>query len=84
MQDLTSIKSLSTADLFKVKGSAPIQESTTDFAQELKNALGNVNEIQVQGEKAMSDIATGSVKDHFLTTIRTTFIGTGGLSIGDV
>jgi len=63
MQDLTSIKSLSTADLFKVKGTSPTQESTTDFAQELKNALGNVNEMQVQGEKAMSDIATGSVKD---------------------
>ncbi|MDP3266035.1 MAG: flagellar hook-basal body complex protein FliE [Sulfuricurvum sp.] len=63
MQDLTSIKSLSTADLFKVKGISPTQESTTDFAQELKNALGNVNEMQVQGEKAMSDIATGSVKD---------------------
>lgn len=63
MQDLTSIKSLSTADLFKSKGTAPAQESTTDFAQELKNALGNVNEMQVQSEKAMSDIATGSVKD---------------------
>lgn len=63
MQDLPSIKSLSTADLFKAKGTTPTQESSTDFAQELKNALGNVNEMQVQGEKAMSDIATGSVKD---------------------
>jgi len=63
MQDLTSIKSLSTADLFKAKGATSTQESTTDFAQELKNALGNVNDMQVQGEKAMSDIATGSVKD---------------------
>lgn len=63
MQDLNSVKSLSTADLFKAKGTSPVQESATDFAQELKNALGNVNEMQVQGEKAMSDIATGSVKD---------------------
>lgn len=63
MQDLPSIKSLSTADLFKAKGTAPAQGSSTDFAQELKNALGNVNEMQVEGEKAMSDIATGSVKD---------------------
>lgn len=63
MQDLASIKSLSTADLFKAKGTAPTQGSSTDFAQELKNALGNVNEMQVEGEKAMSDIATGSVKD---------------------
>ena len=63
MQDLASIKSLSTADLFKAKGTSPVQGSSTDFAQELKNALGNVNDMQVQGEKAMSDIATGSVKD---------------------
>lgn len=63
MQDLSSIKSLSTADLFKAKGTGATQGSSTDFAQELKNALGNVNEMQVEGERAMSDIATGSVKD---------------------
>ncbi|HEX5623203.1 MAG TPA: flagellar hook-basal body complex protein FliE [Sulfuricurvum sp.] len=63
MSDISSIKSLSTADLFKAKGVSSVENSSTDFAQELKNALGNVNEMQVEGERAMSDIATGSVKD---------------------
>lgn len=63
MSDISSIKSLSTADLFKAKGVGSVENSSTDFAQELKNALGNVNEMQVEGERAMSDIATGSVKD---------------------
>jgi flagellar hook-basal body complex protein FliE len=63
MADIQSIKSLSTADLLSSKSSAPVENGGTDFAQELKNAIGNVNQMQVEGEKAMSDIATGSVKD---------------------
>lgn len=63
MADISSIQSLSTADLLKAKTTGSTESSNTDFAQELKNALGNVNQMQVEGEKAMSDIATGSVKD---------------------
>lgn len=63
MSTIQSIKSLSTADLLANKSSSPAEGSSTDFAQELKNALGNVNQMQVDGERAMSDIATGSVKD---------------------
>lgn len=63
MADIQSIKALSTADLLLSKSSGNVENGTTDFAQELKNALGNVNQMQVEGEKAMSDIATGSVKD---------------------
>jgi flagellar hook-basal body complex protein FliE len=63
MANIQSIKSLSTADLLANKSTNPAEGSSTDFAQELKNALGNVNQMQVDGEKAMSDIATGSVKD---------------------
>ncbi|MFZ2889017.1 flagellar hook-basal body complex protein FliE [Sulfuricurvum sp.] len=63
MADIQSIKALSTADLLLSKSSGSVENGTTDFAQELKNALGNVNQMQVEGEKAMSDIATGSVKD---------------------
>lgn len=63
MTDIQSIKSLSTADLLKSKSGAGALEGSTDFAQELKNALGDVNTMQVEGERAMSDIATGSVKD---------------------
>jgi flagellar hook-basal body complex protein FliE len=63
MANIQSIKSLSTADLLANKSNHSVEGSTTDFAQELKNALGNVNQMQVDSEKAMSDIATGSVKD---------------------
>lgn len=63
MANIQSIKSLSTADLLANKSGSVAENSSTDFAQELKNALGNVNQMQVDGEKAMSDIATGSVKD---------------------
>lgn len=63
MANIQSIKSLSTADLLANKSANSVENSSTDFAQELKNALGNVNQMQVDGEKAMSDISTGSVKD---------------------
>jgi len=63
MADIQSIKSLSTSDLLKSKVSGGVENSSTDFAQELKNAINNVNEMQVESEKAMSDIATGQVKD---------------------
>ena len=63
MNNIHSLKSLSTADLLANKSANGVEGSGTDFAQELKNALGNVNQMQVDGEKAMSDIATGSVKD---------------------
>jgi flagellar hook-basal body complex protein FliE len=63
MANIQSIKSLSTADLLANKSNNLVEGGSTDFAQELKNALGNVNQMQVDGERAMSDIATGSVKD---------------------
>ncbi|HEX5329061.1 flagellar hook-basal body complex protein FliE [Sulfuricurvum sp.] len=63
MANVHSIKALSTADLLANKSTNASEASSTDFAQELKNALGNVNQMQVDGERAMSDIATGSVKD---------------------
>lgn len=63
MANVHSIQALSTADLLTNKSGNTTGVSSTDFAQELKNALGNVNQMQVDGEKAMSDIATGSVKD---------------------
>jgi len=63
MVDIQAIKAFSTADLFKAKGTSNVGSSGVDFAQELKNALGDVNKMQVEGDQAMSDIATGSVKD---------------------
>ena len=63
MTNIHSLKSLSTADLLTNKSGNAVEAGGTDFAQELKIALGNVNQMQVDSEKAMSDIATGSVKD---------------------
>jgi len=63
MIDVQTIQSLSTSDLLKSKSTGSSESSKTDFAQELRNALGDVNEMQVESERAMSDIATGSVKD---------------------
>ena len=63
MADIQAIQSLSTSDLLKSKSIGNSENSKTDFAQELRTALGNVNDMQVDSERAMSDIATGSVKD---------------------
>nr|WP_286338032.1 flagellar hook-basal body complex protein FliE [Hydrogenimonas cancrithermarum] len=35
----------------------------SDFGDVLKESLEEVNDLQKEGEKAMSDIATGQVKD---------------------
>jgi len=63
--EITNIGSLSTADLLKQKsGTAAVGGSgNSNFADQLKNAINDVNEQQVQSEKAMADIATGQVKD---------------------
>lgn len=63
MADIQALQSVSTSDLLKSKSTGNAQSSKTDFAQELRTALGNVNDMQVDSERAMSDIATGSVKD---------------------
>lgn len=64
MADINNVNALSTADLLQQKSeSAKPQPSGGDFAQQLKSAIEEVNGEQVKGEKAMSDIATGQVKD---------------------
>lgn len=63
MNEIDKIGSLSTADLLNKKSAKGPQTNSTDFAQQLKSAIGDVNENQVKSEKAMSDIATGQVKD---------------------
>jgi len=62
MNNLNKVSGLSTADfLGKAKGAS----STTGegFANALKQSLEDVNKMQEAGEKAMSDLATGQVKD---------------------
>ena len=62
MNDLNKVSGLSTADLLgKANGNA--QSTGEGFADALKKSLNDVNEMQEAGEKAMSDLATGQVKD---------------------
>ena len=63
MSDLTKIGGISTqstAQLLKQKNTPTSGEG---FAQHLKSALNEVNELQEKSEDAIADMATGQVKD---------------------
>ena len=62
MNDFNKVSGLSTADLLG-KANAKSQPVGEGFADALKKSLNEVNEMQQAGEKAMSDLATGQVKD---------------------
>lgn len=65
MNDLTNISgisSTSTADLLKNKNNLS-KTGGEAFAEQLKSALNEVNEIQEESEIAVADMATGQVKD---------------------
>ncbi len=40
-----------------------LSQSGSDFSKVLQNSLSEVNNLQVDSQKAMSDMATGEVKD---------------------
>ena len=62
MNNIGGIAGISASDLLKEK--AKIQSGGGEaFAQQLKSALSEVNELQVDKEVAMADMATGQVKD---------------------
>ena len=61
---INNVNALLSPDILKDKTSTNQTPSTGDaFAQSLKSAMNDVNDMQVTSEKAMSDIATGQVKD---------------------
>jgi len=62
MKNISSIAGASTADLLKQKGAVE-KSGGESFAQELKSALNEVNDIQKESENAIADLATGQVKD---------------------
>ncbi len=43
--------------------SKDVQKNNSDFSSVLDKTLGEVNSLQQKSDKAMSDLATGSVKD---------------------
>ncbi|MFA6195798.1 MAG: flagellar hook-basal body complex protein FliE [Sulfurimonas sp.] len=62
MNNISGISGTSATELLKQKDKL---EGLGDdsFAQHLKSALGEENEVQTTSEKAIGDIATGQVKD---------------------
>lgn len=50
-------------DLSQASNQAQNRKDSNGFAEVLKDAIDETNEIQKDGEKALSDIATGQVKD---------------------
>jgi len=59
---IDGISGTSTADLLKQKSKIEATGGEA-FAQQLKSAIGEVNELQVSGENTLADLATGQVKD---------------------
>ncbi len=65
MSNLTNINSLtgtSTADLLNSKNKIAPTGSEA-FANQLKSAMNEVNDLQENSESAIADLATGQVKD---------------------
>ena len=59
---IDGISGTSTADLLKQKSKIEATGGEA-FAQQLKSAISEVNELQVGGENTLADLATGQVKD---------------------
>ena len=59
---IDGLSSTSTADLLNNKAKAKPTGGEA-FAQHLKSAINEVNDLQVGSEKAVADLATGQVKD---------------------
>ena len=62
MSNINGISSTSTADLLKQKSKIE-KGADSAFANQLKSAINEVNDVQVTSEKAVADLATGQVKD---------------------
>jgi len=60
---INGISTTSTADLLNQKSKVTSSGDNNSFANHLKSALNEVNELQVGSENAIADIATGQVKD---------------------
>jgi len=61
-KNIQGVNRLSSNDLLKKSGEVE-KSGNESFAQVLKESLDEVNDLQKKGEEAMSDIATGQVKD---------------------
>jgi len=62
-KNIQGVGQISTNDLLQSKNKSVSKTEGNSFGDILKKSIGEVNEIQKAGEKAMEDIATGQVKD---------------------
>ncbi|MEA1982708.1 MAG: flagellar hook-basal body complex protein FliE [Campylobacterota bacterium] len=62
MSNINSLSGVGTADLLKQK-SKVASTGGEAFANQLKSAISEVNELQEEKTQAVADIATGQVKD---------------------
>ena len=63
MNNINGISGTSTADLLKQKSAVEKVGGSEAFADQLKSAINEVNDIQQESEKAIADLATGQVQD---------------------
>jgi len=63
MNNINGVLGTSTAEFLKQKNNLDTSQNSNNFADKLKSALNEVNEIQVDSENAIGDLATGQVKD---------------------
>lgn len=62
-KNIQGVERVATNELFQSKNKSVNKVNGESFGDILKKSIGEVNEIQKAGEKAMEDIATGQVKD---------------------
>ena len=62
-KNIQGVGQITTNDLLQSKNKNVAKTDGKSFEDILKKSIGEVNEIQKAGEKAMEDIATGQVKD---------------------
>ena len=63
MSNINTISNVGTADLLKQKSKLENTAGGEAFANQLKSAINEVNELQETKEVAVADLATGQVKD---------------------
>jgi flagellar hook-basal body complex protein FliE len=63
MNTIDKLSGTSTADLLKQKSALENKGDSKGFAEQLKSAINEVNDIQKTSEDAIADLATGQVKD---------------------
>lgn len=60
---MNTIDKLSTIEALNAKKTNSTTSANGEFSKILENTIGEVNDLQIKGDKAVADIATGEVKN---------------------